>query len=105
MSYRSFPFLSKIFVEREASFAVNLLGDGRSFAKITKENNVSTIIPIKEANTNVDAIPKNLIQNLRPPKDLLAIKELFICREFSFAILDEKRLEVGRYEESFINKS
>ena len=49
-------------MEREESRAVNLFGEGKSFAKITKENRVKTIIAIKEKKRAVTESPKNFIQ-------------------------------------------
>lgn len=59
------------------------------------------ISPINETNIAVEAIPKNLIQNLRPPKDLFGIKEVRTWREFNFAIREENRLDPFRLEENF----
>ena len=55
-------FLSKIFVDKEESRAVNLFGEGRSLANMTNENNVKTIMAIKEKKSTVTESPKNLIQ-------------------------------------------
>ena len=49
-------------MEREESRAVNLFGEGKSLAKITKENSVKTIKAIKEKNSAVTESPKNFIQ-------------------------------------------
>lgn len=52
-------------VEREASRAVNLFGEGRSLAKTTNENIVKTISAISEKKTAVDTKPKKRTQKRR----------------------------------------
>ena len=78
-------------MDREESRAVNLFGEGRSFAKTIKENKAKMISAIKEKKSAVTESPKNFIQ-----KRLLLKLDCFIKGWFaeSLVILESREVNL-----------